>query len=130
MQKAFAIKLVSIALCSVILLLCACQTTGDPNQGGLFGWNQKKADDRRQDLEQANASAQDQYAAEQARQRTLRGTQNRLTADDKRLQDEVNRLLAENTDLESQLSNMLSRATLSTNELNRLNGVLGENKRL
>ncbi len=26
--------------------LTSCETTGDPTQGGLFGWSQGKADDR------------------------------------------------------------------------------------
>lgn len=131
MHKAFASKrLLRTALCSLTLFLSACQTTGDPEQGGLFGWSPKKADARRQDLEQANANAQSQYTTELARQQTLQGTQIRLTADARRLQSQVNRLLAENTDLESQLSDLLSRLKLNTHELNRLNGLLSENKRL
>jgi hypothetical protein len=27
-------------------IICSCETTGDPNQGGLFGWSSKKADQR------------------------------------------------------------------------------------
>lgn len=34
-------------------LLCSCETTGDPNQGGLFGWSSSKADAR---LEQKHAT--------------------------------------------------------------------------
>lgn len=30
-------------------LLCSCETTGDPNQGGLFGWSSSKADQRLED---------------------------------------------------------------------------------
>lgn len=26
--------------------LAACETTGDPNKGGLFGWSESKAKDR------------------------------------------------------------------------------------
>jgi len=29
-----------------IALLSSCETTGDPTQGGLFGWSQNKADGR------------------------------------------------------------------------------------
>ncbi|MEY4484876.1 MAG: hypothetical protein RL693_2328 [Verrucomicrobiota bacterium] len=29
-----------------ISLLTSCETTGDPNQGGLFGWSQSKANQR------------------------------------------------------------------------------------
>ena len=28
------------------LALTSCETTGDPTQGGLFGWSQNKADQR------------------------------------------------------------------------------------
>jgi hypothetical protein len=31
---------------SACALLSSCQTTGDPTQGGLFGWSQSKADQR------------------------------------------------------------------------------------
>jgi hypothetical protein len=39
------------ALLLTIALTCAtaltsCQTTGDPRQGGLFGWSEPKAQDR------------------------------------------------------------------------------------
>lgn len=41
-------------LLSVIALgtLASCQTTGDPSQGGLFGWSEGKAQGRQQDLKQ------------------------------------------------------------------------------
>ena len=36
-----------LLLClSAITLLNSCATTGDPNQGGLFGWSQGQADQR------------------------------------------------------------------------------------
>jgi predicted RNase H-like nuclease (RuvC/YqgF family) len=122
--------LLRIALCSLTLSVCACQTTGDPERGGLFGWSEKKADVRRQDLEQANANAQGQYTTEQTRQQTLQGAQNRLAADARHLHEEVDRLMAENTDLETQLSDMLGRMKLGTIEFNRLKDLLSGNERL
>jgi hypothetical protein len=32
--------------------LASCQTTGDPSQGGLFGWSENKAQTRQQILRQ------------------------------------------------------------------------------
>ena len=32
--------------------LASCQTTGDPSQGGLFGWSENKAQGRQQALQQ------------------------------------------------------------------------------
>jgi predicted nuclease with TOPRIM domain len=124
------INLPRLAVCALVLSLCACETTGDPQQGGLFGWSPKKADARRDDLEQADASAQNQLSAEQAHRQALQGRQTRVSADARRLQNEVNHLLAENSDLENQLSNMLDRTRLSAAELQRLKGLLSDNKRL
>lgn len=31
---------------SVLPFITACQTTGNPNEGGLFGWSETKAQDR------------------------------------------------------------------------------------
>ncbi len=35
-----------------ISLLTSCETTGDPTQGGLFGWSQGKANQRIDEREQ------------------------------------------------------------------------------
>lgn len=43
----------SLPLLCLPFLLCSCETTGDPNQGGLFGWSSSKADQR---LEQKHAT--------------------------------------------------------------------------
>lgn len=36
----------SLGLATCALSLTSCETTGDPTQGGLFGWSQNKADYR------------------------------------------------------------------------------------
>jgi len=40
MSRAILLSLASAAL------LSSCATTGDPTQGGLFGWSENKAEDR------------------------------------------------------------------------------------
>jgi len=35
-----------LALPLLALSLTSCETTGDPTQGGLFGWSQNQADQR------------------------------------------------------------------------------------
>jgi chromosome segregation ATPase len=131
MYKHFTMRnLLQVALCSLAFFLCACETTGDPQQGGLFGWSQKKADARRGDLEKADADAQSQVSAEQARKQTLQGTQEARTKEAGSLQREVDRLMSENAALDSQLTGLLGRMKLDTSELTRLNALLSENKRL
>lgn len=36
----------ALSLAFAATLLSSCAYTGDPNQGGLFGWSQSMADDR------------------------------------------------------------------------------------
>lgn len=57
-------------------LLSSCETTGDPNQGGLFGWSQNKADGRLaareahlRDLERENAYQRGRSSALRAEER-------------------------------------------------------------
>jgi hypothetical protein len=45
-------SLLSLAAVGASLLLTSCETTGDPNAGGLFGWSQSKANYRLQEREQ------------------------------------------------------------------------------
>ncbi|RBP43662.1 hypothetical protein DES53_10560 [Roseimicrobium gellanilyticum] len=45
-------SILSLAAVGASLLLTSCETTGDPNQGGLFGWSQSKADYRLHEREQ------------------------------------------------------------------------------
>lgn len=39
-------SLSSLLLIAASVVLVSCETTGDPNQGGLFQWSQAKANDR------------------------------------------------------------------------------------
>ena len=53
------------------LLLSSCETTGDPSQGGLFGWSQGKADQRSAALQQQLQSVDSDNAYQQGRSRAL-----------------------------------------------------------
>ncbi len=52
-------------------LLTGCATTGDPQQGGLFGWSEAKARDRQQERQNRVAGEEADLAREDARGRTL-----------------------------------------------------------
>jgi len=119
-----------IPLLGICVALSACETTGDPTKGGLFGWSQHKADERQQDLQQQNATATAGVSSEQQRQLELQGSQAGLTAEAQRLQPQVDRLLTENTQLETQLKNLMGEKQFSEAELRHLNGLLDQNVRL
>jgi uncharacterized protein YfaP (DUF2135 family) len=58
-----------LAIAGLCVALSACETTGDPNQGGLFGWSESQAQDRVGQREaQLNA-----IEADTARQRNQAG---------------------------------------------------------
>lgn len=52
-------------------LLTSCETTGDPNQGGLFGWSQNKANDRIAVREQHLSDLENENAYQRGRTRAL-----------------------------------------------------------
>ena len=41
-----------LLLATALGTLASCETTGDPSQGGLFGWSEGKAQGRQQALQQ------------------------------------------------------------------------------
>lgn len=60
---------------SLVLLaaasLTSCETTGDPNQGGLFGWSQGKANYRIAEREQRLSQLERENAYQQGRTQEL-----------------------------------------------------------
>jgi len=58
-----------------------CQTTGDPTQGGLFGWSETKAMDRQAQLRNQLCSAQSTNSQTSSRSRSLGRTVSSLNAD-------------------------------------------------
>lgn len=52
-------------------ILASCATTGDPRQGGLFGWSETKAVDRQRQLEATAVRAEGEAGREAARRHAL-----------------------------------------------------------
>ncbi len=64
-------SILSLAAVSAALMLTSCETTGDPTQGGLFGWSQTKANYRQQALRDELAYKQNQAAYQQGKSDAL-----------------------------------------------------------
>ena len=124
------IRLGHLALSVIALATLGCQTTGDPTQGGLFGWSERKAQERQQTLEQQNTAAQNQLASAEQQQAQLRQKETRLQTESTRLRGEVDRLMVENNHLEDQLRTLVHQRSLGEAELTRLNAVLAQNEQL
>jgi len=121
-------------ICGTLLLLAAlfaasgCQTTGNPREGGLFGWSRHKADERQRALEQEASQAEANSVAEQERKRELQSQTGAWTHRQAQLQSEVDKLAAENLQLEKELTDLIGRMQLKSDELTRVRALLAENQ--
>lgn len=70
-------KLLLTLLASVFCLV-GCETTGDPAQGGLFGWSQSKADQRIDAKQRELYRVQSDTERQQRRSSTLRSSYDSL----------------------------------------------------
>ena len=61
--------------------LTGCQTTGDPRQGGLFGWSESKAIDRQERLREQLADSSARERSVQRREGTLANRRAALESD-------------------------------------------------
>jgi hypothetical protein len=128
--KGIDVGLRSLALVALLpVALAACQTTGDPRQGGLFGWSEDKARARQAELERENDAAQRSAAQETQRQSTLTEKQGALRTEVQELQAQLSRLLAENDALESDVRALAAKRQVSTADLARMQQTLEANKR-
>jgi uncharacterized protein YdcH (DUF465 family) len=118
--------IVSITLST---LLTGCQTTGNPREGGLFGWSEEKARERQAVLEAETNAARKTADAELQRGAVLSKQQSHLHAEVNELQANLARLLAENNTLDGQIRALMSTRKMSATELSRLRQTLTANKR-
>jgi len=114
----------SLLACS----LCACSTTGDPRQGGLFGWNEGKTRARQAQMQRELEDAQQAVTTERDHAATLETTRETLTERSARARRQLDQLLAENQQLETQLRGLLQQRQLGTRELARLRDLLTDNQ--
>jgi regulator of replication initiation timing len=104
--------------------LAACETTGDPRQGGLLGWSEQKAFQRQAALEAENKAAQDRLTQETQRGAELRSRQTRLGSEVDSLQASLASALAENDALDARLQQLMGQQQLADAELARLRQTL------
>ena len=92
-----------LAVC--LLTLPACETTGDPKQGGLFGWSETKAQQRIEQKEQQKSTLEQEQAAEQAKTAGLEQQKELATADRNAMAAKVNELNKEVLRVERSINN-------------------------
>ena len=80
---------------SIALLLAACETTGDPNQGGLFGWSESKAKTRQVALHDALYLEEDRGASARSQTSGLQATKSRNASAIRTQRAQLNRMLSQ-----------------------------------
>ena len=109
---------------TVLLLLAGCQTTGDPREGGLFGWSEAKAQDRQAALEAQSDAAAKAADAEKRRGEALSRQQQQLRSEAASLQAQLARLVAENDSLDAEIRALIGKRQVSAATLARLRQTL------
>ncbi|QSN63509.1 MULTISPECIES: hypothetical protein [unclassified Caballeronia] len=115
---------------TLLALVSACETTGDPRQGGLFGWSATQADERQRALEQQAAQAQKEARREQAKVQQSSAKEGDLQAQVDSLHNQLKARLAENTRLSRQLTDLTRNKKLATSDLERVRRELSQNQQV
>lgn len=112
---------------AAVLLLTACETTGDPTQGGLFGWSEGKARQRQSALRSAVSLEHDRTSDARAESGSLRAQRSRnasaINAERARLSrmenqlDEVDRAGGNTSGLRSRIERTKSDQSLDDAEM-------------
>jgi hypothetical protein len=84
-----------------VLAFAGCETTGDPTQGGLFGWSEGKAKARSSALQEALYSEDDRTGSARRSNRQLEGTHSRNSAALASERAKYNRMLSQLNDVEA-----------------------------
>ena len=87
------------------LALAGCETTGDPTQGGLFGWSETKAKSRSSALQQALYVEDDRTASTRSSNRRLESAHSRNASVISAERGKLNRMLSQLDEVEAKGGN-------------------------
>lgn len=116
-----------VRACAVLVAgagLAACATTGDPNQGGLFGWSPEKARARQEELRATADSTRAQAQTERERAAALQASERQASDNVNRLTLQLKSLESENDRLERDLNGLIETRKVRGDEADRLREML------
>jgi chromosome segregation ATPase len=127
-------KLMALSVMALLAASLGCQTTGNPREGGLFGWSSDKAqqrlDQRQQNLSQLKSRQQQQEAetlrleqerrAKTAEQAKIKKDIKRLDADIVRIKREIASYRAQTTAKQEEKVELQKRLNATKAEVNRV----------
>ena len=112
---------------SLLLTIGGCQTTGDPTQGGLFGWSEKKAQLRQNELEQNLINKQQTLANEHNKATNNLALKDRTSTNISSIEQTLKTLDAENSKLEKDIRQLSRKKHLKEADAKRISVKLKAN---
>lgn len=126
-------RLARFCFVSNIVILCSCQSTGDPRQGGLFRWSENKAISEQKTLEERadmavllSKNAQQEYAslstenkASNRKLKQLKSKLENLLQYNEKLKRDYNQLLSKQSNIDARLAQLI----YELNEYEYLNSI-------
>ncbi len=109
--------------------MTGCQTTGDPTKGGLFGWSEKKADKRQEDMKQ-NLKAEEregQIGVEERDRLEIGKSEKEAELEQERVR--LSELEANINVIEEKIRRKKADTTASQQEKQRIKGKVGKYKK-
>lgn len=107
-------------------VLTACTTTGDPQQGGLFGWSERKAQTRQEVMHEEIATHQATTQEQAEEHQYLRSVRQATEARLQQLRSVFTHATDENRQLRHEISRLVDQKTLATDQLEHLREALAE----
>ncbi|USI27917.1 hypothetical protein ACD631_16300 [Alteromonas macleodii] len=105
---------------SLLIAISGCQTTGDPNHGGLFGWDENKAKQRQQALSKTQQTKQVEIEQLQTQNEALEHQASTNTQTLKQLNNAISMLHDEQTILRTQIQDLFQQNKISKGRLKEL----------
>lgn len=98
-----------LGVASVCVLLGACQTTGNPREGGLFGWSRDKADARQAELQAKAATVSAERDGEQAAAQANQAQRRAIADEIAELDQQLSAAELESQQLEDKLAQLAAK---------------------
>jgi hypothetical protein len=119
--------MLKIIFAILVITISGCQTTGDPTQGGLFGWSEEKAKLRQDELNQQLVKKQESLANERNKNITSLETKKKVSYDIKAREKTLKSLEADNSKIKKDIGLLMRKKHLKEADAKRLSIKLKEN---
>ena len=104
----------------VMTLLAGCQTTGNPTQGGLFGWSEEQAKQRQATMQSELQYKRQELRAEENEKEGLQKQSAAVNNKIRQYQSNLEILLQEQSNLKAQIEQLQAEDKLSSDRIQKI----------